>query len=188
MTRQMYGSDRAGRTTMRALVGWLAGAAMLLGIGWAAGLRINLTRSLPVGLYRIAHGAPIPGTMVLACLTSHVAVYARERGYVPHGGICPGGTVPIGKVVLGVAGDTVRLSAAGMWLNSVPVPRSRPRARDSRGRPLRRWPDTTWVLIPGQLWLYSPYSAWSFDSRYFGPIAMSQVITQVRPLWTIGQP
>lgn len=163
---------------------WLIGSVTLFAVSWTAGLRLNLTQSMPMGLYRIVGRMPARGATVLVCLPPGIAIFASERGYVPRGGACAHGTVPIGKVVLGVPGDTVTLLPAGLLLNGVPVPNSRALARDHRGQSLPKLRYGPRVLGSGTLWLYSPYSAWSFDSRYFGPVAASCVVAVVRPLWT----
>jgi conjugative transfer signal peptidase TraF len=163
---------------------WLIGLGTLIAATWIGGLRLNLTRSMPIGLYRITRGLPVRGATVLVCLPSDIAAFARKRGYVPHGGVCAHGTVPIGKVVLGVSGDTVTVLPAGLLLNGAPVPNSRTLASDHLGRSLPRLPYGTRVLGCGTLWLHSPYSAWSFDSRYFGPVHREFVVAVVRPMLT----
>jgi type IV secretory pathway protease TraF len=40
------------------------------------------------------------------------------------------------------------------------------------------------TLRPGELWLYSPYHAGAFDSRYFGPARAASVRAVVAPVWT----
>src|SRR5207247_9024097 len=113
-----------------------------------------------------------------------VAVLAKFRGYVPHGG-CPGATAPIGKVVLAMAGDSVEVTAEGLVLNGRPVRNTRPLAFDAAGRSLRRFPDGTYIVAQDEVWMYSPYSTRSFDSRYFGPLYVSSIRSRVLRLWTI---
>lgn len=147
------------------------------------GLRFMLTPSLPLGIYRTVNGPPTRGAIVMACLPERVARLALERGYLWRGD-CPGGVVPLGKVVLAVAGDTVTLSAEGISVNGRAVPNSRPHERDHQGRPLEHYPYGSHVLGPGELWLFSPYHPLSFDSRYFGPIPNNAVLSRLAPLWT----
>ena len=165
----------------------LAGASSLLAaavVTWFAGLRVNLSGSMPIGLYRVSSRPPVKGDMVLACLPADVAVFARSRGYVPNGR-CPGATAPIGKVVLALAGDSVEVTAEGLLLNGHAVRNTRPLAVDAAGRSLRRFPDGTYVVGQDEMWLYSPYSKRSFDSRYFGPLPLSAIRNRVLPLWTV---
>jgi len=165
----------------------LAAASSLLlaaGVTLFAGVRLNLSGSMPIGLYRVSSGPPVKGVMVLACLPASVAMFARSRGYVPSGS-CPGATAPIGKVVLAMAGDSVDVTAEGLFLNGHPVRNTRPLAVDAAGRSLRRFPDGTYIVAQDEVWLYSPYSTRSFDSRYFGPLHVSSIRSRVLPLWTV---
>lgn len=41
--------------------------AVVCGLGYAAGLRINTTKSIPVGLYKISQKAPEKGDYVIFC-------------------------------------------------------------------------------------------------------------------------
>src|SRR5881296_91000 len=103
------------------VVWWLASSVVALAAGRLAGLRLNLTGSLPVGLYVAAGAAPVRGALVLVCLPPEVAAFARARGYVPRGGACPGGIILIGKPVLASAGDTVTVTLTGLLVNGAPV-------------------------------------------------------------------
>ena len=61
------------------------------------------------------------------------------------------------------------------------------RTVDGRGRPLSAWQQCR-RLHDGELFLLSATNPASFDSRYFGPIAVSAVIGSAQPLWTWGTP
>ena len=147
------------------------------------GLRLNLSGSMPVGLYLIAREPPVRGSIVLACLRMDVAQLAMARGYVPRGGSCPGGAMPVGKPVLAVAGDTVAVLVEGLQLNGAPVPNSGALLADRNGRPLPKLPIGRHVVRDGEFWLVSNYSPFSFDSRYFGPMNAAEVRAHLRPLW-----
>ena len=164
----------------------LWGTVALFGGTWLVGLRLNLTGSMPVGIYTTTRDAPARGSIVLACLPSDVAAFAKLRGYVPHGGSCPSGVLPVGKPVLALPGDTVVVTATGLLVNGVRVPNSEPLSRDSKGRPLPRPQPGQYVVDADELWLMSAYSRFSFDSRYFGPVNAAQVHAHVRVLWTAG--
>lgn len=161
----------------------LATLAGVVAIVRAFGLRIQHTASLPVGIYRTVAGAPVRGSVGLWCLPRAIAVAGRERGYFAAGS-CDGETEPVGKGILGVAGDTIHYSEGGVTLNGCTVPNSRPLARDSRGRRLPHVPFGTYVLRAGEVWIWSPFSPASYDSRYFGPIPTSGFISLVTPVWT----
>ena len=150
------------------------------------GLRLNLTGSMPVGIYIVARDVPTRGSIVLACLSRDIAEMARARGYLSRGGSCPGSVPPVGKPVLAVPGDTIVATATGLVLNGVPVMNSKPLSSDRRGRPLPRLPAGRYPVGPDEFWLLSDYSRFSFDSRYFGAVKTGQVRAHVRALWTAG--
>jgi conjugative transfer signal peptidase TraF len=155
--------------------GLIAGAA---GVGVqsvvvAAGLWVNVTESLPIGIYRAVHAPLTRGAFVLACPPEWAGKLARERGYL-WSGPCPGGIARLGKQIVAVGGDTVEVSNGGLTVNGMPVPRSAPLARDPRGRvlPVLRG---RWVVPLNGVWLWAGCSARSFDSRYFGVVPLSEV-------------
>lgn len=183
--RRLYGArwlDRHGSDLRRSIVVLAALAAIAAGVR-GSGLRIQHTASLPRGLYRTVAGTPDRGTIGLWCLPPAAAAVGRARGYLA-AGACPDGVEPLGKIVLGIAGDTILYRPDGVTLNGRAIPNTRPLARDSRGRPLGRVPFGTYVLRTDEVWVWSPFSAASYDSRYFGPIPTSGFMSLVTPVWT----
>ncbi len=166
------------------VVWWLATGVAVLAAGRLTGLRLNLTGSLPVGLYVAVGGAPARGTLVLVCLPPQIAAFASARGYVPRGGACPGGVVPIGKRVSAIAGDTVTVTPTGLLVNGAPVPNSQALNADRTGRPLHGVAVGCYHVGRDELWVLSSYSRLSFDSRYFGAVRLSEVRGRLLPLWT----
>lgn len=150
------------------------------------GLRINVSRSYPVGLYRVAGDAALVqrGSVVIVCLPVEWARFARQRGILGPGH-CEGGTYGLGKMVLAVKGDVVELHRERIIVNGSTVPQSRTLHWDSRGRPLPQYPPGKYILRDGEIWLFSPFHPGAFDSRYFGPVSVQQVHATVAPLWTI---
>ena len=166
------------------VIAWLASPVLLLVMGWLAGVRLNLTGSLPVGLYVISPSLPVRGALVLACLPAKVAVFAKARGYVPPGVQCPRGVSAVGKPVVAIAGDTVTVTPTGILVNGAAVLNTRALASDRKGRRLPQLANGRYVAEPGTVWIVSSYSRFSFDSRYFGPIEVRQIRAALRPLWT----
>jgi conjugative transfer signal peptidase TraF len=166
------------------LVGVLAGLSTVAVGMQASGLRVQHTGSLPRGLYRTVTGPPARGTVGMWCLPPATARWALASGYL-HRGVCPGHAEPIGKVVLAVAGDTVHLGLNGVHLNGRPVPGTRLIARDAHGRMVPHATFGVYALPPGWVWLWSPYTERSFDSRYFGPVPTRALVSLVEPLWTV---
>jgi type IV secretory pathway protease TraF len=60
---------------------------------------------------------------------------------------------------------------------------TRARSHDAAQRPLHAWGHCR-RLVEGELFLLSRTNPASFDSRYFGPITVADVLGIARPLWT----
>lgn len=171
---------------LRACGGALFCAAILQGLIVWGGFRVNISSSIPPGLYREAPAsAPERGELILSCLPEPWARLAAERGYTGRStgrGSCSSGTLPVGKYLAALPGDCVSISAAGMQVNGTLLPLSAPLSRDGRGRPL---PDRKWsgCLGTDEYLLYS-VTASGFDSRYFGPVNAKYFISALRPLLT----
>jgi conjugative transfer signal peptidase TraF len=143
------------------------------------GIRINLSPSLPIGLYQVASGPD--ATLVEFCPPEPFGSMANARGYRQRG-TCPDGGAPLMKPVVARAGDTVRLSEKVVAVNERTLPNSAPMERDAVGRPLHPWPFGLYSVRLGAIWVVSTYHPRSFDSRYFGPIPETLVRDRLRPL------
>jgi conjugative transfer signal peptidase TraF len=154
-------------------------------LGAALGFRVNVTRSYPLGLYRVTGGAAdaARGTVVVVCLPEEWSRFAQRRGYLGPGW-CTGGDYGLGKMTVAAAGDVVELGPEGARVNGRLLPHSRPAARDAQGRPVPHAPFGRRQLAAWELWLYSPYHGGAFDSRYFGPARVEWVRAVVRPVLT----
>ena len=177
---------QAGRRAAIVRLALFAGAAVGISLAGDVALkvRVNFTRSLPLGLYRTVQARAISrGSIVLVCLPGHIGRFARERGYLWRG-VCPGTAAPVGKLVLAVPGDTVRLTESGFRVNGQLIPHTAPMTADSRGRVVTHYPYGSYNVAQNEIWLYSPFNRRSFDSRYFGPILTVNVQRLMLPLWT----
>jgi conjugative transfer signal peptidase TraF len=170
----------------KAFLGAVVVLAALVGLGALLGLRLNLTESLPRGVYRTVREAPRRGSIVVVCVPLEAAELALERGYLGPGS-CPGGVRGLGKIVLATHGDTVAHRKGGISINQGPIANSRTLARDSHQRAMPHHPWGDYVLEARELWLFSPYRPNSYDSRYFGPVRASDIVTVLTPLWTWGR-
>lgn len=166
-------------------------AALLIGAAGATayygGLRINTTESMPVGLWLVTAGGAIERGLVVSVCPAPGAVMdmAKERGYVPPG-VCPGRYEPLIKPVAAVAGDLVTVSTEGVAVNGVAVPNTRQALADGAGRPMPRIAPGEYHVTSGSVWILSSYNAASFDSRYFGPLPVTNIEGVARPLFTKG--
>ena len=157
----------------------LAGVAAL---ALQAGVVINTTDSLPLGLYRSVDAPVARGAYVKFCPPpSAVFDEAARRGYLQVG-FCPGGHGPLLKRVLATQGDRVVVASDGVRINGQPVPRSAPMQTDGRGRAMPRYVQDR-TLKAAELMLMSDVSPTSFDARYFGPIDLEQVQAVIEPVF-----
>src|SRR5947209_2235769 len=136
------------------------------------GIRINVSESLPGLIYIVTSNNSSP--VVEFCPVGSFAELSKERGYRRRG-ICPDGASPMLKPIVAHAGDTVEVSAHGIAVNGTLLHDTAPRTRDYRGRPLKPWQFGEYRVAPGFVWVASQYNPLSFDSRYYGPIAVSQI-------------
>lgn len=167
----------------RLLVAGLAGLAGLGAAGIYAGLRINTSYSLPLGIYM--RTTDPNARLIEFCPAEPFATESSERGYRTHGTACPDGAVPLLKPVVAVPGDRVVLSPAGIRVNGRLLPKTAPLTRDWAGRSLHPWPFGGYVVEQGTVWVASTYNRGSYDSRYMGPIKISMIRARLRPLWLL---
>ncbi len=164
----------------------IAGLCLVLGfvLVHAAGLRLNTTRSIPLGLYRMSNDPIVNGVYVLWCPPERSEFdLAKERGYIG-AGFCPGGYGNMMKKVLATHNDVVSVTDAGVMINGTVIPASQPFEADSLGRPLPRFRVTDYVLASSELLLMSNTNSRSFDARYFGPVHRAHIQSLVHPVWT----
>ena len=77
--------------------------------------------------------------------------------------------------------------SGGAIVNGVRLIRQPITDRDHAGRPLPRLPFGRHVVAPAHVWLVGQSHARSWDSRYFGPVAVAGVRGVARPILTIGE-
>lgn len=176
-------------TLLVALIAWqvrylllVAALVVLCWQGWERGYRINVTPSLPKGIYKLKEEAPAVGDVVSICLEGEAAELARERGYLRHGS-CKSGLRPLLKYLAALPGDAVEQSMESIlcgrsdslmcrWPVSV-------KPKDRQGREMRQ--ATLPQTVPdGMALILTPHEG-SFDSRYFGlvPLASLQKVEEV---------
>ncbi|MNU84700.1 Peptidase S26 [compost metagenome] len=142
----------------------------------------NPTDSVPRGWYRVGSIDKATslhfGSIVLARLPANVAAFAGQRGYLPNG-------LPILKRVGAVAPQSVCVREQVVLIDGTAAATTR--THDGARRPLQAWQHCR-PLVGDELFLLSDTNPASFDSRYFGPIAVSAVLGIARPLWTWNTP
>lgn len=131
----------------KVFLGLLGLIVLALSGAWLLGYRVNLTPSVPCGLYRQLEENPVSGDLASYCLeSSFFNQLARKRGYLAPG-YCDSGLRPLLKQVAGQPGDLVELTADGLVaVNGRVLADSAPAAVDSQGRPM-----PAHVLRPGPI-------------------------------------
>lgn len=161
-------------------------AAMLAAFAVAfqvLGLRINVTPSIPLGVYVRTSELPRAGLIAEFCpagMSAHES--ARYRGF---GLACSDWAIPLLKPVVANEGDDVEFGAGGITVNGLALPNTSPRDRDSSGRPLHGWSAERARVKRGNVVVASTHHPGSYDSRYFGPIPSTQLLSCLRPLWIL---
>lgn len=144
-----------------------------------ARLVYNPSDSVPRGWYRIGPPDSLHvGSIVLARLPTNAAALAAQRGYLPE-------HIPLLKRVGAMSPQQVCIEKHIVRIDG--VAEAFARTVDGRGRPLSAWQQCR-RLHDGELFLLSATNPASFDSRYFGPVAVSTVIGSAQPLWTWDTP
>ncbi|WP_454888080.1 conjugative transfer signal peptidase TraF [Sphingomonas oryzagri] len=174
------------RPTLKTIGRYTALSAFVLSIAGvaaaAAGVRVNVTRSVPLGFYRTTDEPIHKGAYVIFCPPQReLFALALKRRYIEPGD-CPGGSYPMMKRILAAKNDRVQIGPNGIVINGVAVPNSKPRPYDGAKRELPHFVGSGKiaagdVIVVGE-------SKVSFDSRYFGPIPRQQISTVVRPIVT----
>ncbi|MDO8770239.1 MAG: S26 family signal peptidase [Burkholderiaceae bacterium] len=167
-------------TTRRVVVTLFAGLG-IAALAWpslhtsVARIIYNPSDSVPPGWYRISPPeSPHVGSFVLVRLPADTATLAAQRGYLPE-------HVPLLKRIGAMSPQQVCIEKRIVRIDGIPV--AGVHATDGRGRPLSAWQQCR-RLHDGELFLLSATNPASFDSRYFGPVAVSAVIGSAQPLWT----
>ncbi|MEZ5688144.1 MAG: S26 family signal peptidase [Caenibius sp.] len=135
----------------------------------------NATASVPTGLYHIRGTASLHvGERVAITPPPGLRRYLAERGYLPSG-------VPLLKELAGLRGDTVCRTGLVVTINGEPAGLAR--ATDGQARPLPVWQGCR-IVAADEIFVMNRSAPDSFDGRYFGPVARSQLIGRSSPVWT----
>ncbi len=182
---ELIGRRRRRQTRRNALailgVG-LVLTASIVGAGVLAGLRVNLTPSEPLGLWRaVPLDRPVVvGDLVIVCPPSGaVSEFGLARGYLRRG-TCPGGAAPLIKTVAATVGATIVVGTE-VVIDGTLLPNSRLSPKDGQGRVLAPW--VGGPVLPGLLFLHSSFRG-SYDSRYFGPVPDTGLLGFAQPVFT----
>jgi conjugative transfer signal peptidase TraF len=160
----------------------LAGVSALLGVFLAFCvyghyyLILNSSPSIPLGFYLRTGAAHASYAWV--CLTGAAEEEAKRHGLVFHG-VCPDGSFPLLKPVY-PADEWVAFDADGFRERGRLLAETRPKAVGLDGIPLHHYAFGVYAPQSDRIWLIASMKD-SFDSRYFGPVLKSQILSYARP-------
>ena len=140
-------------------------AALLIKPALAPLYVLNLSPSVPVGLYRLESGNPHRGGLAVIRLSQPWRDLAAAREYLPPQAL-------LIKPVAALGGDHVCRSGARITINGRLAAVAQP--EDKKGRALPEWEGCK-TLVEGEAFLLSRTDG-SFDGRYFGVTPRSALI------------
>lgn len=138
------------------------------------GAAINIDHSIPKGLYWEVNNSPKKDDYVL-CEIKNISRIGTQRNYSKNLGT-------IGKRIIGVPGDTVKISSNGVTIDGKFIDNSKPLLHDSEGREMPVM-DSTFVLKNNHYFLFGNHPE-SFDSRYFGAVNKEKIVSAIIPIIT----
>lgn len=164
---------------------WILSIAVLFTITayflYENGLIINITDSMPKGIYWRENGAIQRNDIIAFCLKPEYQKFALKRGYlIRAGGNRCQYSEPVIKKVIAAPGDNVILSEESITVNGKTY-FYKTLHKDSNGRTLFTYPRRTYNNTP-DYWLIGTSSTQSWDSRYFGPISPEAILWKIKPL------
>lgn len=161
------------------LIGIISIAFLLICMGF----RVNITDSIPFGLYRITSIKNIKNSYVIFCPDDRPTFnQGRDRGYIDSG-LCPGGYGYLMKKVVATNGDKISATSEGIFVNQAFIPFSKPIPADGMNRTLPQWRTRDYQLKEYEVLTMTSQSEWSFDSRYYGPVHIGQIKGVITPVW-----
>lgn len=160
---------------------------ILLLAAWLIGFRINVTPSLPEGIYQISSESIERGDLVAFCLDADnpFSVLADERGFLG-AGACKSGLRPLLKQLVGMPGDGLFLGPEGIFLNGKLLDGTVRCDFDRHGRSLPPSLLAAGTIPKNYGLVLSQDHAGSFDSRYFGLMPLAD-LKKVRPILTVSR-
>ena len=140
-------------------------------------LVINTTSSLPPGIYYRTFGEPKRGDIVLISPPDKPAFKEALKQGILTSGNSEAGTCPLIKVIAAADGDKIEIQKDGMFVNSKKLANSQ--RQNLQIDNMAKLPISK--KLQGEVLLYTPHPL-SFDSRYFGLVDRSSVISSIKPL------
>lgn len=138
---------------------------------------INVTHSLPYGIYKIVPLDNLEhGDYVIIDMPEDIKALISDRSWSP-----PDGT-PLLKRVYGLPGDEFHVTDSEISINGKYF--GRVKVQDNKGLPMPNKVRGIQHIAEGYILPLSDYSPRSFDGRYFGAIPIENIKSKVVPFLT----
>lgn len=159
----------------------IALGAMVFGVKYF-GLIINITPSMPIGLYVKKDSDTIKRQDVVAiCLAEPYKSLGLRLNYLIRGKACEN-SAPLIKQIIAVPKDDVRLADDYIAVNHH-IYAYKTQYVDSLNRKLDVYPRGIY-LNTSYYWVIGTNDDKSWDSRYWGPIKEQQILSILKPILT----
>lgn len=159
---------------------------VLVMIFWAFDLVVNITPSMPVGIWRVfkdgRDSKNLKGNIILICPhQSKVLLWAMDQEIVGEGR-CKSGSIPLLKEVVGVEGDKVEIFGDEVFLNGKFAAK---RHFNMANQLMSEWKSQE--ISKDEVWVLGTERPESFDSRYLGALKLEGFLGIARPIlvWKI---
>ena len=154
---------------------------IFLGLLWNLGYRINTTKSVAQGVWKIHSKKVDLGDYVLFCPKNNdLSSRAYHLGYLQFG-FCPGLYRPLIKRIVARPGDRIDVHN-WIYVNHKKIVDSKILTKDSLGRDIP-WKASSTHLNHHEYFAMATRIPNSFDSRYFGSIKKKQILGAAKPIW-----
>lgn len=145
------------------------------------GMRINLTGSMPVGIYKLSRDQSLHhDDLIAVCLPKSLAQHGLKNGYLMSGGCGDSNTMPVLKQLIAMPGDIVEVGLKSILVNVKTYP-AKIQTHDGLGHPLKIHSQLGVKMMVNNYWIYGSASERSWDSRYYGGVERSDIIGVYKP-------
>ncbi len=147
------------------------------------GFRINLTASLPLGIWQIDKSFTQieKGDYVWFKPTKEIADFGIERGYFEKNPKCENNSIPLLKIAYGLPGDTYSFHDDFVRINNQPIPNIKRRKKDTKNQLMPIIPNG--IVREKHLFVLTLHPH-SYDSRYYGTIPLENIEGTAKPILT----
>lgn len=155
---------------------------ILAGFGHC-GVRINLTDSMPIGVYLPVQRSVVHrDDLVEVCLPKEIANQGLQNGYLSSGNCQETNAMPVLKQVIAMPGDAVAVNSDAIVVNGKEYAATL-QPQDDLDPATKIQSKLGMRLTAKNYWLYGTASDQSWDSRYYGGVERKNIIGIYKPLF-----